>query len=76
MRRCGKRKASRLEMPGRSVDGRSRSFPSLSVMISSCFEVWRERVTCGVCWAAIGRFFSAAKVADIVSEPIFDIEAI
>jgi len=45
-------------------------------MISSCFEVWRERVTCGVCWAAIGRFFSAAKVADIVSEPIFDIEAI
>src|SRR5258705_13907216 len=66
-------RASRLEMPSGDADGRSPSFSRCSVMISPRFGRRRTRLTRAVRFEATCGIFFATYLADVVSEPIFDI---
>src|SRR5258707_13025064 len=66
-------RASRLEKPSGGADGRPPSFWGRSVIMSPCCERRRARATCAVRLEATGGSFSPAQLADMISEPIFDI---
>src|SRR4030088_2696277 len=68
----GSERAAGLEKPSGGADGRTPSFWGCSVIMSPCCERRRARATCAVRLEATGGIFSAAQLADQISEAILD----